>query len=317
MTAVDRLEGDGSVREIRERLNPGSGFFYRVSRTLAKRKTKYQEIELAESPEFGRVLLIDGITQLTERDERRYHEPMVHPALLAHPNPRMVLVIGGGDGGILREVLRHRTVELADFAELDEDVVAFARDHLINVHAGAFDDPRVHCFFGDGRAFVKASASERYDVVIMDMTDPFGPSRFLYTKEFFQEVRASMRGGDAIFAMHGESPLARPAAYACIGKTLSTVFPTVRAACTYVPMYGTLWSFRYASVRSDPSALTRPEREARIDMRMDSPPRFASAEMWPALFAPDPALAEAETHPESRVITDESPDFPDAFDPAG
>ncbi|MBU0927079.1 MAG: fused MFS/spermidine synthase, partial [Spirochaetes bacterium] len=276
-------------------------------------RTPFQAAELVETEALGRVLLLDGVTQVSERWEERYHEPLVHPALLAHPDPRRVLVLGGGDGGVLREVLRHRTVESVDFAELDPDVVAFCREHLGHVHRGAFDDARVRFRFGDGRAFVEAAGAD-YDAVIMDMTDPAGPARFLYTAEFFLAVKRSLRDERAVFAMHGESPAARPAAFACIGRTLRSAFPLVSTATAFVPMYGTLWSFRYASASSDPSALGRPELERRIAGRVEGPLAYASASMWPALFAPDPLLAEAEAHPDARVVADAEPDFPDAFE---
>lgn len=307
-------EQGASGREIREHLNPRCGYFYTVGRTLARRETAYQRIELVETPELGRVLLIDGITQAAERDEYRYHEPLTHPALLPHPDPRRVLVIGGGDGGVLREVLRHRTVERVDFAELDPEVVVFSREHLGHIHQGAFDDPRVRPTFGDGRVFVDASAPGTYDAVIMDMTDPVGPSRFCYTREFFAAVRASMRDR-AVFALHGESPVARPAAFACIGATLRAVFPVVRTAAAFVTMYGTLWSFRYASDGADPAALSVADLETRVAARMEGCPRLAAPRLWPALFAPDPVLAEAAAHPDGRIITDERPDFPDVFNP--
>ncbi|HSV56964.1 MAG TPA: polyamine aminopropyltransferase, partial [Magnetospirillaceae bacterium] len=184
----------GKRREIRESLSPGLGYFYEAGKTLARARTAYQDIELVETPRLGRVLLIDGVTQVSERDEYRYHEPLTHPALLANPAPRVVLVIGGGDGGTLREVLRHRTVERVDFAELDGEVIAFAREHLAHVHGGAFEDPRVRFSIGDGRAFVESAAPGTYDAVIMDMTDPAGPSRFLYTQEFFAAIRRILRG---------------------------------------------------------------------------------------------------------------------------
>lgn len=310
-------------REIRERLNAHQGYYYDAGRTLVLAQTQYQNAELMETEVFGRVLLLDGATQVSEKWEYRYHEPMVHPAMLAHPDPRRVLVIGGGDGGILRELLRHRTVEQVDFAELDEEVVQFSRAHLAHIHAGAFDDPRVRCIFGDGRAFVRAAASSRgsstqpgYDVIIMDMTDPEGPARFLYTQEFFTEVRSALRGGLGIFVMHGESPAARQAAFACIGKTLRSAFPVVSTATTFVPMYGTLWSFRYAASGADmdPAFLIPAEVDAAIVARMDSKPVLTRGELWPALFANDPLAEEAETHPLGRVITDALPDFPDSFE---
>ncbi len=304
----------GGGREVREHLNPGSGFFYGVEASIAAEKTPYQEAELVKSEALGKVLLLDGITQVSERWEYRYHELLVHPAMLAHPNPESVLVIGGGDGGALREVLAHKTVKRADMVELDEAVVRFSRENLPCVHRGAFDDPRSRLVIGDGRAFVEAARAD-YDVVVMDMTDPAGPSRFLYTEDFFRLVRAAMRGSESVFAMHGESPVARPAAYACIERTLRSVFPRVAAASTFVPMYATLWSFRYASAASDPSGLSADEVERRIAGRMSSRPLLANGPLWPAIFAADPILAEAASDPRGRVVTDGEPDFPDCFDP--
>lgn len=304
----------GSRREIHEYLNSRSGFFYTVKRLLAKKRSQYQEIELVDTEELGKVLLLDGITQVAERWEYRYHELLVHPPLIAHPKPERVLIIGGGDGGALREVLAHRTVVRADLVELDEDVVDFAHEYLGSIHRGAFDDQRTHVVIGDGRAFVEQARAE-YDVIVMDMTDPAGPSRFLYTVEFFRAVRRALRGPEAVFAMHGESPLARPAAYACIGQTLSAVFPRVAAASTFVPMYATLWAFRYASESSDPAAIEGGELECRIAERLSSKPLLAKAALWPVIFAADPILAEAALDPRGRVITDAEPDFPDCFNP--
>lgn len=325
--AASTADGDTATREIRERLNAHQGYHYEAGRIIVSAQTQYQKAELVETKAFGRVLLLDGATQVSEKWEYRYHEPMVHPAMLAHPDPQRVLVIGGGDGGILREVLRHRTVRHVDFAELDEEVVRFSADHLAHINAGAFDDPRVHCVFGDGRAFVEAAAASQgsstqpgYDVVIMDMTDPEGPARFLYTRDFFTAVQKALRGGLGIFVMHGESPAARQAAFACIGRSLRSVFPVVSTATTFVPMYGTLWSFRYAVSNTgrqtiyDPATLNPAEVDARIAARMDSVPLLANGALWPALFAPDPLVAEAESHPLGRVITDGQPDFPDSFE---
>lgn len=316
MTTKGREDGKGAPiggpREVRERLNAHAGMFYDVGRVVVEARTPYQDAELVETEALGRVLLLDGVTQVSERWEERYHESLVHPAMLAHPDPRSVLVLGGGDGGALREVLRHETVETVDFVELDPEVVAFSREHLAHVHRGAFDDGRVRLLFGDGRAFVEA-ASPAYDVVVMDMTDPAGPARFLYTREFFAAVGRALRDERGVFAMHGESPAARPAAYACIGATLRSVFPVVSAATAFVPMYGTLWSFRYASATADPSALGAGELERRVAERMDGRPSFAAPAMWPALFAPDPMLAAAEADPLGRVVVDAEPDFPDAF----
>src|SRR6056297_1817060 len=129
-------------RVFTEYLNEHHGFFYTIRRSLYRGRTKYQEIELVETDEYGTVLLLDNITQVAEKGDWQYHEPMVHFPMLAHTAPERVLIIGGGDGGTLREVLKH-PVEHVDFVELDEEVVTFSREHLASVHQGAFDDPRM------------------------------------------------------------------------------------------------------------------------------------------------------------------------------
>ncbi|MBD3241848.1 MAG: hypothetical protein GF331_14765, partial [Chitinivibrionales bacterium] len=203
------------VLRFSEPLNPHFGFFYTVKKTLYRGRSRFQKIELIDTDEFGNVLLLDDITQVAEKNDYQYHEPMVHPALCCHPRPADILVIGGGDGGILREVLKHRTVRSVTFVELDEKVVEFSRKYLSSLNKGAFDDPRVETVFSDGRAFVEQNP-KRFDVVIMDMTDPFGPSRMLYTREFYRAVKRSFKNTNGIFTMHSESPVVRPVAYNCV-----------------------------------------------------------------------------------------------------
>ncbi|MCX7774827.1 MAG: polyamine aminopropyltransferase [Spirochaetaceae bacterium] len=300
--------------QIVERLNPRCGFFYDIDSVLVQVKSPWQDIELAESPEFGKVLLLDGITQVALKGEERYHETLVVPAMLAHPSPRRVLILGGGDGGVLREVLAFKTVEKAIMVDLDPAVIEFSRQYLPEINAGAFEDPRAEIAPGDGRRYVEQCRDASFDVVIMDMTDPFGPSEMLYTREFFQQVRRILDGDIGVFAMHGESPVARPLAWVCIHATLSQVFPLVRPAFAFVPMYGTLWSFQFASGVSDPGRLACRELETRLLEAGHPEPRFCRPSMWPALFAMDPA-AEQALKLEHPIITDMASRFPDAFDP--
>lgn len=301
-------------REIRERLAPGWGWFYQAEETLHKGKTEYQEIELVRTEAFGTSLLLDGATQVLESCEFQYHEPMAHLALLAHPDPRRILVIGGGDGGLLREVLKHPCVEEVDFVELDSQVVEFSRRHLGTLGGKSFDDPRVRLSFMDGRAFVEAAAPASRDVVIMDMTDPAGPSLLLYTKEFFQAVRRLLRNKNSFFVMHSESPETRPFAFARIRRTLAEVFPLVRGAYAYVRMYGTLWSFALASAGLDPSALEPVEIDRRLAERGIGPLRLVSGSSWAGLFARLPYIEAILAEP-GGVSTDAYPEFPDHFDP--
>lgn len=298
-------------RIFREWLNGSSGFFYTINESLYTGRTRFQDLELVDTDELGKVMLLDGITQVAEKNEWQYHEPMVHVPMLSHPEPQRVLVIGGGDGGILREVLKHPTVTEVDFAELDEKVISFSREYLPGISAGAFDDPRVQTHITDGRAFVEARKG-RYDVVIMDMTDPEGPSELLYTREFFVLVAESLRDERGLFAMHSESPVVRPVAYQCIRKTLSEVFAEVHSLYTFVQMYATLWSITVASRRINPAALTPDEVAGRLSRRGLSGLHLIDPVNWRAMHTVPPYIAKLDAS-NVPVITDASHRFPDNF----
>ncbi|MCL2180523.1 MAG: polyamine aminopropyltransferase [Treponema sp.] len=314
--------------EIREYSNASSGFFYKVKEILASKQTQYQKAELVETEFFGKALLLDGRTQVTERWEYRYHEPLVHPAVLIHPNPKRALLIGGGDGGTLREIQKYKSIESVDFAELDPEVVTFSKEYFPTIHQNAFSDKRVTFHIGDGREFVfnaaknvsdnpkkdARSSANGYDIIIMDMTDPVGPACMLYTKEFFLAVKKLFKNKNAVFSMHGESPMAWPEAFACISATLSDVFAHVSTSTCYVPMYGALWSYKYASDSRVPVLQDSGLIQDRITERFDKPLTFVNKEMWPSLFANDPVIAEADSHPLRRIIRDSDPVFPGIFD---
>jgi spermidine synthase len=298
-------------RVYHEALNPYFGYFYTVKKTLRRASTKYQKIELVDTDEFGKVLLLDDITQTAEKNDYMYHEPMVHPAMCCHPKPRNVLVVGGGDGGIAREVLKHPAVKRVELAELDEGVVRFSRKYLGGVHDDCYDDPRVNVNIADGRKFTEERPGE-FDVVIMDMTDPFGPSRMLYTREFYRLAKRAMRDRAGIFVMHSESPVARPGAFACINKTLSSVFKCVNPLYMYIQMYAVLWSITAASDGVDlgaakPAAVDR--KLARLGIKGL---KMYDGAAHAAMLTPYPYISEILAKP-ARVITDAKPEFPDNF----
>jgi len=302
-------------REIRERVSPTSGWFYTVQNTLYQGKTAYQSIELVETAEFGRALLLDGATQVMEANEFQYHEPMAHIPLLCHPRPEKVLIIGGGDGGVLREVLKHPTVTVADLVELDEEVITFSRTMLAFCSKGAFEDPRTRVYIQDGRSFVETT-TEKYDVIIMDMTDPAGPSLRLYSREFFLALSRILRDENSRFIMHSESPDCRPQAFARIHRTLRSVFPRLDLATTCIRMYGGLWSFAMAGTDKgspSPQELSVDEIRKRMQDRRLSELKMISPETWPAFFVPYPYIT-ALLAEDGDLCTDAKPDFPDAFD---
>lgn len=299
----------GEKRIFFEALNPRFGYFYTINKTLKKGVTDFQQIELVDTDEFGKVLLLDNITQLGERCEYSYHEPMVHPALCCHPKPESVLVIGGGDGGILREVLKYRAVKRVVLAELDGEVVSFAKKHLATVHRKAFDDARVSVNIVDGRTYTTEHPGE-FDVVIMDMTDPFGPSKMLYSKEFYRIVMKSFKNSNGIFVMHSESPVSRPATFASINRTLRSVFTHVNQLYTYIQMYGVLWSFAISSPGIDTAAPSRRLIDGRLKKNGIADLKVYNGSTHAAMQTPYPYITTL-LGKSGRIITDKRPDFPD------
>jgi spermidine synthase len=201
----------------------------------------------------------------SERDEFFYHEPMVHLPAIAHPGPRSALVVGGGDGGAAEELLKYPSMERVLLAELDADVVHMAREWLGNIHHGALDDPRLEIRLGDARALI-ASCSERFDQIVLDLTDPIGPALDLYTAEFYADCRRALAPG-GVLSLHLGSPIHLPASMARIAASLRTAFPIVRPYLQYVPLYGTLWCMAMASCDTDPAELSASEVDARIAER--------------------------------------------------
>jgi len=179
----------------------GYGVAFKIKEKLFETQSMYQRIEIYETEGFGKLLVLEGTVQLVEQGEESYHEPLVHPALLAHPNPRKVLVIGGGDGGTLREVLKHKTVEKAVMVEIDEMVVEISKIYL-GIDRGAFDDPRAEVVIGDGVEFVK-NTNEKFDIIIVDSTDPVGPAKQLFSEEFYRAAYNALNDDGILITQAG------------------------------------------------------------------------------------------------------------------
>jgi len=242
MSAGDRC-GDWLCEEQTE----GVSYCLRVRRWLVRRRTPYQELALAETEELGRVLALDGKIMLSERDEPFYHEMLAHPALLLHESPKRVLIVGGGDGGTLREVLRHPTVEKATLVEIDREVIEASREHLPAVHQGAFDDPRVELVIGPGEEFALAHPGE-FDVILVDSTDPVGPGEALFTPEFYATCRTALQEG-GLLALQAGTPFYWPEELAQVVERLKRVFPHVGVYLGFVPAYPSgMWAYVVAGL---------------------------------------------------------------------
>jgi spermidine synthase len=173
-----------------------------ISRQVISSKGDLQDLAVFETPRFGRVLTLDGVIQLTTGDEFVYHEMLAHVPLYAHGRVRTVCIVGGGDGGMLREVLKHRSVEQAVLVEIDADVISFCRTHLPTVSDGAFDDPRTRIVIADGIAFM-GQTSELFDLIVIDSTDPSGPGEVLFSESFYRDCAARLNPGGIVVNQNG------------------------------------------------------------------------------------------------------------------
>lgn len=240
----------------------GVRFALEVERTLVRRRSDFQTIEIFASRQMGRVLALDGVLQTSEVDEHLYHEMLVHPALTTCRVPRRVLVVGGGDGGTAREVLRHPEVERVELVEIDGEVLRACQEHLPTL--GAWDDPRLQVIVGDGAEHVRRAASDAYDVVLMDGTDPVGPGAALFGDAFVADVRRALAPG-GVFAQQSASPLLMPEVFTSAVRTARAAFAHAHPCFGPVPLYAAgVWSWTVASDDLDPREVdaTRAERIA-------------------------------------------------------
>ncbi len=183
----------------------GSAFSLKIKGKLHEEQTPYQRIEIYDTERFGKLMVIDGFVMLTDRDNFIYHEMMSHPALFTHSNPRSVVVIGGGDCGTVREVLKHPEVRDVWQVEIDERVTRLSERYFPEL-CEANDDPRAHFYFGDGIKWMADAEPESLDVVIIDSTDPIGPAKGLFTEEFYRNTRRALRS-EGILVQQSESPM--------------------------------------------------------------------------------------------------------------
>ncbi len=260
--------------------SPHRGLTFEVEALLHSEQSSFQLIEVLQTPSFGKVLLLDGVLMLTEVDEFTYHEMLAHPALFTHPQPRDVLIIGGGDCGTLTRVLRHSTVRRVLMVELDERVTRVSNLFFPEL-ANAVDDPRAELLFADGIRYVKDTA-EKFDVILIDSTDPVGPAEGLFRAPFFADCHRALQPG-GILCLQSESPWI-PELGKVIGEVhrdLRTLFPLVKAYSAAIQTYQAgLWLFQLASKSPDPLA---PEVGPRI-AAAGLPTRYYNRELHYAAF---------------------------------
>jgi spermidine synthase len=263
-------------------LNAHAGYGYTAKKQLAAFQSPYQRIEVYDTHQFGKLFRLDGRLMTSEGEEFFYHECMAHPALLTHPNPQSVLVIGGGDGGSSEEIFKHPSVRRIVMAELDPAVIDVARQHLREIHKGALDDPRLEIRIGDGFEFVK-NCSEKFDLVVLDLTDPDTPAFHLYSEEFFRLCQRLLNPG-GLMTMHLGSPVYQAATVKKNAANLRKVFKQVHPLSLFIPLYGSLWCLAVASDSANPRALNADAIAQRLRERRIGGLRYYNAEMHGALF---------------------------------
>jgi len=237
---------------------------YRVLGRVHSQSTPFQSLEVLDLEGPGRSLILAGTLQTSVGEEFTYHEPLVHIPMLAHPNPHRVLIVGGGDGGALRHVLMHPNVDRALEVEIDQAVVDVSLRFLPEISAGAYSDPRCELRIDDGTRFV-AETTERFDVILVDSTDPVGPAAALIGDEFLQNARRSLAPG-GLMAMQSGGPIAQPREWLSTVRAFKRCFPIVKSYVSCVPIYpGVLWSWVIGSDEMDPTRIDDVTTNTRLD----------------------------------------------------
>jgi len=278
-----RHEVPRGERHLYEHLNGDFGFFIRSSRVLEARKTRFQDLEIHETPQFGKLFRLDGCFMTSEKEEFVYHESMIHPAAIAHPAPKKALIIGGGDGGAAEELLKHPSLESVTMVELDGDVIEIAREHFAAIHRGVFDDPKLKVVVDDGMKFLAATTA-RFDLIVLDLPDPIGPATALYEEPFFRDCRRALAPGGAV-TLHIGPPWSKPERVRAHAERLANVFPVVRPLAAYIPLYGTLYAMAVCSESLDPLAVPAAEVEKRLAKRGVKDLQYYNGAVHHGLFA--------------------------------
>jgi spermidine synthase len=282
----------------------------RVHEVVFTGRTEYQHVLIQDTACFGRSLVLDNKTQSTELDDFVYHEALVHPSMITHPEPRRVFVAGGGEGSTIREVLAHRSVDRVVMVDIDRELVDLCKRHLPNHHRGSFEDPRVELHHADAFGFLEDTL-DTYDVAVIDVPDPLegGPAYLLFTLEFYELLRERLNPGGMVVAQSGPTgPAFYEMCFSSIWSTVGRVFPVVAACEAFVPSFGTTWGFIVGSLGPDPAALPADEVDRRIAQRVGHPLRLVDGAAYTGLFSLPKYLREAIER-ERRVITREAPLF--------
>jgi spermidine synthase len=276
---------------------------YRCLRTVYSGRSTYARIDIVDTTEYGRMLFLDGIAQSAEQDEFIYHESLVHPAMLLHPNPRSVCIVGGAEGATIREVAKYPDVSRIVMVDIDEELVKVCRQHLSSWSKGAYEDPRLQLHIGDGRKFLEQT-QETFDVIMVDLNDPTedSPAIYLFTQEFYQLIyRRLGKEGMGCFQGTDLQPT-KLKLHARLYNTISSVFPWAIAYPYMLPSFHCMHSFILASKEKEPRSSDLGERLRRQKFKLE----YLTPPLLQTLFHM-PAYVEQAYAQHQEIITDAKP----------
>jgi spermidine synthase len=291
-----------------ERFTPHESHSHHIKKTLVKKQTHFQKAFLADSYSFGRCLILDGEMQSAQLDEFIYHESLVHPALVLHPKPKEVLILGGGEGATVREILKHPSVQRVTMVDIDGEVVDFCKQYLTEWHQGTLAHPRTRLIIDDARKFV-LETNETFDVIISDLPTPIegGPAYQLYTLEFYKKMISRLTKDGLFIAQAGSGSLVQIHFHSVLNNTLKKLFKVVRPFYAFVPSFDVPWAFLLASQKADPRKLIARAVDKRLG-KIQSQLRFYDGEAHEGLFS-IPKYLRTHLEKEDQVITESRPGF--------
>lgn len=290
-----------------EYTHPTQAHMHGVERFVYSGKTKYQVVEIIDTEFYGRCLVLDGKIQSSQFDEYIYHETLIQPAMILHPNPRNVMIIGGAEGAVLREVLRYESVERVVMVDIDREVVELCKEYLPSWHQGFFKDPKVSILYLDARKYLQKT-DDTFDIIFMDLTEPVndGPSYLLFTRQFYKLVSERL-DVDGIIALQAGSFNPRLLnCHAAVCNTLATSFPIVRSYASFIPSYDAVWGFALASKNHDPLQLSPAGVDKRLSERGVNGLKFYDGETHLGMFSVPKDIRMARDK-ETRIIEDDRP----------
>ncbi|QMT16944.1 spermidine synthase [Planococcus maritimus] len=261
-----------------EKQTENFGITMKINKTLHTEQTDFQYLEMAETAEWGNMLFLDGMVMTSEKDEFVYHEMVAHVPLFTHPNPENVLVVGGGDGGVIREILKHPSVKKATLVDIDGKVIEYSKKFLPSIASG-LEDARVEVIVGDGFMHIAESENE-FDVIMVDSTEPVGPAVNLFSKGFYAGISKALKE-DGIFVAQSDNPWFTPDLIKQVQSDVKEIFPITKLYLANIPTYPSgLWSFTIGSKKYNPLEVTA-ERFHDIDTKYYTPELHNAAFVLP------------------------------------